>query len=190
MKLLLYISYQLQDHPLMRTLWLIVLTIFATALDASDGHADHDYDHDHVDHRPHVHGVGQLAIALDGDQIAVDFALPLGDAVGFERAPESEEDRIKLAELERQLGTAATYFSDAGCSLEDLAIELGAGEDAAGHRDSRAEFVLACANPPAALTTALFDSFAAIDKIEVVVLGAEGQRSLTLERGQTLIPLH
>ena len=44
----------------------------------------------------HEHGVGQLNIAFDGSQIAMEFHAPGADIVGFEYAAESAEDRASV----------------------------------------------------------------------------------------------
>ena len=44
----------------------------------------------------HEHGVGQLDIAFDGDQIAMELHAPGADIVGFEYGAESAEDRAAV----------------------------------------------------------------------------------------------
>ena len=44
----------------------------------------------------HEHGVGQLDIAFDGKQIAMELHAPGADIVGFEYVAESSEDRAAI----------------------------------------------------------------------------------------------
>ena len=47
-------------------------------------------------HEAHVHGVSTLGVVVDGDQLLLDLKAPAADVVGFERAPNSDEERAKL----------------------------------------------------------------------------------------------
>jgi hypothetical protein len=42
----------------------------------------------HAQHK-HVHGEGQLDVAIEGGKISLALELPLDAAVGFERAPKN-----------------------------------------------------------------------------------------------------
>ena len=44
----------------------------------------------------HEHGVAQLDIAMDGQQIAMELHAPGADIVGFEYAAESADDRAAV----------------------------------------------------------------------------------------------
>jgi len=80
----------------------------------------------------HVHGTGQLDIAFDGQQIAMEFHAPGADIVGFEYLPESAEDR---AAVENAVATLArpmdlfTISEAAGCSVIQANAGLETEED-------------------------------------------------------------
>jgi hypothetical protein len=59
----------------------------------------------------HEHGVSQLDVALDGQQLALVLAGPGYNFVGFEHAPESDEDKRKTADMAALLAKPAQLFT-------------------------------------------------------------------------------
>lgn len=93
----------------------------------------------------HEHGVGQLDIAFDGSQVAMEFHAPGADIVGFEYEAESAED---LASIEKALGVLAkpldlfAFSQAAGCRVVETYAELEAEDshdDHDEHSDDREE---------------------------------------------------
>ncbi len=88
----------------------------------------------------HEHGVGQLDIAFDGDQIAMELHAPGADIVGFEYTAESVEDRAKVdaavATLARPLDLFVMPVA-AGCSVvqASASLESEAAQDEHTHED-------------------------------------------------------
>lgn len=127
----------------------------------------------------HEHGVGQLDIAFDGQQIALELHAPGADIVGFEYAAQSAEDRAAVDAAVAMLARPLDLFmlSDpAGCSVVRAAAELESEEehddhgeehdedhdhddhaeeghddhaDEAGHTEFHATYLLTCADPSA-----------------------------------------
>ena len=62
----------------------------------------------------HVHGVANLAMALDGSALTIELDSPFYNIVGFEHAPENEaqEAAVKLAETVLSDPTALFRFND------------------------------------------------------------------------------
>ena len=89
----------------------------------------------------HEHGVGQLNIAFDGDQIAMEMHAPGADIVGFEYAAESAEDRAAVDAAVATLARPLDLFvlpSAAECSVVQASAELESEEahdDHEGHDD-------------------------------------------------------
>ena len=80
----------------------------------------------------HVHGVGQLDIAFDGQQIAMEFHAPGADIVGFEYQPESAEDRAAVENAVATLARPMDLFmisEAAGCRLIQATAGLETEED-------------------------------------------------------------
>ncbi len=90
----------------------------------------------------HEHGVGELNIAFDGPQIAIELHAPGADIVGFEYAAETADDRAAIdaavATLARPLdlfvlpAAAECAVTQASAGLESEAHD---DHDEAGHDD-------------------------------------------------------
>lgn len=86
----------------------------------------------------HEHGVGQLNIAVDGGQIAMEFHAPGADIVGFEHPATSDADKIAIANALEQLERPFELFSfpdAAGCAVS----EAHAGLEEDTHEDHHDE---------------------------------------------------
>ena len=72
----------------------------------------------------HEHGVASLGVAIDGDQVTLDLQVPAASVFGFERAPESEEERASMAAALDRLRSGASdliaFPAAAACALESI----------------------------------------------------------------------
>lgn len=79
----------------------------------------------HVD--AHEHGVGELNIAVDGNQIAMEFHAPGADIVGFEHPANSAGDIAAIEAALSELKNPLALFKmpeAAHCSLVEATAEL------------------------------------------------------------------
>jgi len=94
----------------------------------------------------HEHGVGELNIAFDGSEVAIELHAPGADIVGFEYEAESAKDRAAIDEAVAILARPLDLFGlpeDAACSVVRAAAELESedahhddhDDDHAGHKD-------------------------------------------------------
>ena len=126
----------------------------------------------------HEHGVGQLDIAIDGQQVAMELYAPGADIVGFEYAAESDADLAAVDSAATTLAGPLDLFvlpEAAGCSVVTATAGLESEEDhddhgdeqghddhdddhdeghddhasETGHTEFHAEYLLTCANPSA-----------------------------------------
>ncbi|WP_299872709.1 DUF2796 domain-containing protein [uncultured Sulfitobacter sp.] len=84
----------------------------------------------------HEHGVGQLNIAFDGDQIAMELHAPGADIVGFEYEAKTAEDRAKVDAAVATLARPLDLFAlpaTAGCSVVQASASLESEEDHDDH---------------------------------------------------------
>ena len=86
----------------------------------------------------HVHGTGELQIAIEGQTVAMDITVPGADIVGFEHAPGSDADHAAIDAALAQFADAFALFTvegDAGCSaVTEVNHTHGYGiEDDEGH---------------------------------------------------------
>ena len=89
----------------------------------------------------HEHGVGQLDIAMEGNNIGIMLHAPGADIVGFEYAATSAEDRAAVDNAVAVLARPLDLFvlpAAAGCSVTQASASLESEEDEHdehGHED-------------------------------------------------------
>jgi Protein of unknown function (DUF2796) len=138
----------------------------------------------------HEHGVGQLDIAFDAQNIAMELHAPGADIVGFEYAAESAEDRAAVDAAVAMLARPTDLFvlpAAAGCSVVQAAASLESEEehaDEAGHTEFHAEYLLTCADASSVsdITFAYFEAFPNALEVEVQVISDAGATSFEIER--------
>lgn len=110
------------------TLFLIVAPlIFAVGA----ARAEEPGEHDHRAHDVHVHGTWELFAALDDTQLSVTIKGPLVDVVGFEHAPETDDEHNAIQEIQDRLSAPEMMLAldeRANCTLlEPVQIILPEG---------------------------------------------------------------
>lgn len=86
----------------------------------------------------HEHGVGELNIAMDGTEIAMEFHAPGSDIVGFEYEAESAEDLAAIEAAMATLSDPLKLFAvpdGAGCAATKASVVLLGDEDHDEHDD-------------------------------------------------------
>ena len=76
-------------------------------------------------HEAHVHGVGKLDVALDGQTLSLHLDSPLVNLVGFEHAANSAKDKAAVQAMTKTLrstGAAAVFVTSpsAECKLNGV----------------------------------------------------------------------
>jgi hypothetical protein len=165
---------------------------------------EHDHDHEHGSLGAHEHGVGRLNAALDGQTLELELESPAMNLVGFEHAATSDADKAKVAAARAQLENPLALFSlpaAAGCKVASQELEsplFGDKPDADDHDDDdhdaaakggeahhhehseiHAHYQFSCAAPGALKTldlANLFNTFPATQKIQVQLIGPNGQQ--------------
>lgn len=160
---------------------------------------DHDHDHAHGTLGAHEHGVARLNAVLDGSTLELELDSPAMNLVGFEHAASSDADKAKVAAVRQQLEQPLKLFglpAAAGCKEDQQELESPLFGDAPkaddddhdhdhehehAHSDIGAHYQLTCASPDklAQLDLApLFKAFPATQKINVQLIGPNGQKGL------------
>jgi hypothetical protein len=165
--------------------------------------SDHEHAHDHDEHGSldaHEHGVAQLNVVLDGQALELELESPAMNLVGFEHAAESAADKAKVAAARGQLQDPQALFGlGAGdCSLSDTELESPLFEDEehkdeheehhdhdkdSEHSEIHAHYQLDCKKPGELQQlnlTELFKRFPATTKIQVQLIGPNGQQGVEL----------
>ncbi|KQV81221.1 DUF2796 domain-containing protein [Rhizobacter sp. Root1221] len=128
---------RLRDAAALASLWL------AASLSLAAEHA-------------HVHGTARLDVAIDAGKITLQLETPLDNLVGFERAPRTDAERQRVADMLatlRQAGALFTIDPAAQCTpgrvdLVSAALQLGpagGSGDPDGHADLDGTFEFNCA---------------------------------------------
>jgi len=152
----------------------------------------------------HTHGHMTLDVAVDAQTITLALESPLDSFLGFERAPRSEAERKRVAEMVARLKAADQLFQpDAagGCKLSqvDLASEalgLGAAQghghgDKAEHADIAVNIVFTCARAAHArfIDVKLFEAYPRLRSIDAQVAVPHRQFKRSLKAGAARLGL-
>ena len=154
---------------------------------------------------PHVHGAARLEVAVEENGFQIDFDSPLDNLLGFEHAPNTDQQRQTVKDMATRLQQADQLFissSAAKCQLESVKLNapvlpadlLGNATSSAlnaeptteehgdGHAELEAAIVFRCANPAAlkSLDVQLFKAFPNLHKLDAAVVTAKGQTGAKL----------
>lgn len=160
------------------------------------------------EHGAHVHGIGKLNIALDHKDLMLELTSPAANIVGFEHAPENEEQTHAVEEAAEVLQDGDKLFtmtSKAQCSLHEAYVDsdmIHGHEDEhasqeqeprsthadhehaekAAHSDFRATYHFECSKPEhlRTLEVLLFKYFPGLEELEVQLLTAKVQTAVEL----------
>ena len=83
----------------------------------------------------HQHGVAELTLAQDGDQVLVQLDSPMANLVGFEGKPANDEQRAAMQDLKTKLDLPLIAIKD--CQLLDMEASYPQADhdDHDGHDD-------------------------------------------------------
>ena len=159
-------------------------------------------------HESHVHGAAELNIALDGTKLFLELSSPAANIVGFEHAPNNEEQRETVHKAMEQLKKGEKLFvlpAKAKCRLQEAHIENVMKEehhdkhededhdeeekhsdkehdDGAEHSDIEVTYHFECTHPEHLKTidVLLFKRFSGVEEIEVQLITTTKQTALEL----------
>ena len=142
-------------------------------------------------HDAHEHGHGHLNLALDGQQLLIEFQAPAADLVGFEKTATTAQEKQHYAKALARLRQGATLFilpAEAACTLKEQQVGAHAdGDDTATshqaheehdkheahdepeHSDIHAEYHFECKEPQklTSLAVTLFAAYPSLEKLSV-----------------------
>jgi hypothetical protein len=178
---------------------LLILSILALATGLMSGTPlAVEHDHEHRQHGAHVHGVAALNLALEGNEVQIEFDSPAANIVGFEHAPSSPDDHAALDKAVATLEDGDTLFrfnADAGCRMETATVTSDmldgnhaehdghAHDESETHSDIEAAYHFECDAPDklTRLTIEVFEAFPGMEEIKVqyVIERKQGAAALT-----------
>lgn len=152
--------------------------------------------------RAHVHGRAELNVAVDARAITIHLDSPLDSLLGFERAPRTDAEHKRAADVVRHLMAAGALFvidPAAQCELGSVKLQsavLGLhgsgaaardhakGHDGEEHADLDMTALFTCANAAGArfIDVKLFDVFPRYRSIDAQVAAPAGQSKRTLTK--------
>lgn len=154
--------------------------------------------------KAHEHGLARLDVAVDPARVTIELDAPLEDLLGFERAPRTEAERVKVNAVLTRLRAGDTLFRidpAAGCTLARATLvssPLGLGAPPAGsgaavgdHGDLNAVYEFTCTAGARAgfVEVGLFEAFAGFKRIELQLATPRGQMQATLRRPASRVAL-
>ena len=161
--------------------------LLAPAAGAADG-----------EHAAHVHGVGKLNVAVDGQAVEIELITPGADIVGFEHAPETTEDKAVVEGAAATLKDGEGLFAfppAAECRLEEAEVESplldhdgeaahehGEEHEGDAHAEFQAHYHFLCRQPDdlTHVDVRVFERFPAARELEVQAISARGQGATEL----------
>ncbi|MGR5065282.1 zinc uptake protein ZrgA [Photobacterium sp. DNB22_13_2] len=89
-------------------------------------------------HDAHLHGVVEVNIAQDGQDLLMEIHAPGADIVGFEHAPQTDEQKTAIIDAIKQLKAPESLWvltANAKCQLvESVATETLTSQEAENHK--------------------------------------------------------
>ncbi|MDF3195313.1 DUF2796 domain-containing protein [Pseudomonas sp. 1928-m] len=184
-----------------RLLLALPFTLLPLATGVAAHSHEHDHAHDHAEHGSldaHEHGAAQLNVVLDGKALELQLESPAMNLVGFEHAAKSAADKAKVAAARSQLEQPQALFGlsagDCQISKQELESPLFAEhkheehhDHDSEHSDIHAHYSLDCQKPEELKQLnlgELFKRFPATEKIQVQLIGPNGQQGLELTPAQ------
>ncbi len=79
-------------------------------------------------HGAHVHGVAHINVALEGNELHIEFKSPAVNIIGFEHSPGTEMEKKAVREVVEMLKDGEKVFkltSRAGATLREAAVTAG-----------------------------------------------------------------
>ncbi|MBB6522240.1 ZrgA family zinc uptake protein [Pseudoteredinibacter isoporae] len=156
-------------------------------------HEEHEHqEHDTEHHEAHVHGEAVLQLIQEDSELLLTFNSAAGNLLGFEHAPQTEEQQQKMVETEKQLGNASTLFQLIGgeCRLyeqQSNSQKLFGEHDKEQHKNINSEYHFHCHKPETldSIQIKLMTAFPALETLDIewIIAGRQGTRSLNHQNG-------
>ena len=158
-----------------------------------------------IEHGPHVHGTGELQVAVDSNTLTLELHAPLENLLGFEHAARTASEREAVKAMTAKLERPEMLFKlpkAASCTARPTRIEspLGAASATGAHMDPNkngsddhadlsATFSFICTRIDKldSIDVAIFTAFPATRTLNAAVIGPRGQSAATLTPNQRVI---
>ncbi|MGM0953016.1 MAG: ZrgA family zinc uptake protein [Pseudomonadota bacterium] len=149
----------------------------------------------------HQHGHARLQMAIEGERIDVLLLSPAANLVGFEHAPETDEQHEKVAELDAWASQTPLINTAPGtCTVNQADVhdtwpagdehDHGHDHQQEGHADIEISQTLACPGLSSGdeLETTVMVRFPAMEQLDVQWVSPQNQGGTRLTSGQSRFP--
>ena len=181
-----------------------ILLVFSSlcVAERSSQHAHDHRNHTHQiqAHNAHLHGIAELALAIEGNLLEINLTSPSVNIVGFEHKARSKKQINAVEKAKSILESPAELFSLSGgsCTLKHAKTDMSAlidqdgdthGTDNTTHSEITASYHYECEHgqTPRAVSTNLLNSFTGIETLNVIWLTENRQGSAELTSKSNLI---
>jgi len=141
----------------------------------------------------HEHGHATLNLAIEDDQLSLEFESPAMNLTGFEHQPENDEQQAAIdtgISLLKQFNTLFVLSDSANCNLIEKSANWITDSDDGGHAEFRASYRLSCdAAKLEVIELPIFDHFPGIEEIEAQILLPGRQFAMELDSEHRRIQL-
>lgn len=154
-------------------------------------------------HGAHAHGVAQLTLAQEGQDVEILLTSPAISVVGFEHRASSPQQRAAVADAKSQLLAETTLFSFKGtdCALQSATVDISAvlddptehdhhnDHDEDSHTDISAHYEYRCTDSAKldAITIGSTGLPFSLEAINAIWVSDRGQGAATLNAENRLI---
>lgn len=168
--------------------------------------------HEHINHEAHVHGQATLDVVLENDELAIGFASPAANIVGFEHQPKNARQKKTVADAMEQLKQIDALFllpADAQCKPGQINVASSLAENEHAHHaehghkehdghqkeESHSEFTahyhFRCGQPAALkqIEMAILKTFPGIEHMQVQSISPSGQHKTELSPADKVLEL-
>lgn len=139
----------------------------------------------------HVHGFAEFNIAIDGDDMQIEFSSPADSILGFEYEPSTSTERKAMTEAIAILRDPSNLFvlpSNAACRLQEVEAERHADDEK--HSEFHAHYHFVCNGSwPETISLKLFETWPRIEEVRVQALTPGGQVGGSFDANDPLIRL-
>lgn len=172
----------------------ILMLLMSSQARSGDGHQHKK--HQHRQHDAHQHGVATMNVAIDSNQLHIEFESPAMNIVGFEHAARTQKQKRAVVQANQVLNNAKALFIlpvAANCRLLKSEVEspLLQKTHKKSHGEFQASYVFQCENINQLKTVdvQLFNKFKATKEIRVQLISAVGQMVKVLTAQQHKLDL-
>ena len=153
----------------------------------------------------HVHGQGQVSMAIDQNLLSMTLESPGADIIGFEHEARTAEEKAAVREALKQLSDPMFVIQlpeSASCKVIQASSEVASENGGEGHADHEdheseahgsfiAEYQLACANIAVIdfIKFVYFDHFRNAQSLMVVLIDKNGQHRHEINRDNPILYL-